>query len=172
MALLVLLAVVGATEWWMGSSEGDTATATPPPEVETLLEDFYAAFAEYDGAAMAELLAEDSTTAGEFTQVLIGADDFARRVGLGESFGWELEPVSDPLMIGDPATPFQPQCYRRVGCDEAGAYLVSVDVMKRTGVAESEGFSVFFIVEEDGFPKIARYKHPLPYYLGLTLISG
>ena len=171
-ALLMLLAAVGITGWWIGSSDDETAVAAPPADVESLLGDFYAAFAAYDGDAMAGLLAEDFVAGGEFTQTPMTAEDFVRRVGMGESFGWALEPLSEPLMIGDAAVPFQPQCYRRLDCNEPGAYLISVDVMKRTGIADSEGFSVFFIVEEDGVPKIARYEHPLPYYLGLTLESG
>ena len=171
-ALAALLAVVGATGWWMGSSDGETASAAAPPtEVQTMLDDFYAAFAANDGAAMAELLAEDFVMATEFAGTL-RANDFARYVDLGETTGWAIEPVSDPLMIGEPAEPLQPQCVMRLGCDEPGAYVISVDVQKRRGSPDEEGFSMFFIVEEDGVPKVARYEYPLPYYLPLTMTPG
>ena len=170
-ALVALFAVVGVTGWWIGSSDGETAAAAPPAEVQTLLDDFYAAFATHDGAAMAELLAEDFVMATEWTGTL-RADGFARTVETAESFGWAIEPIAEPLMIGEPTEPLQPQCVMRLGCDEAGAYVISVDVQKRRGSPDEEGFSMFYIVEEDGVPTVARYEYPLPYYLPLTMTPG
>ena len=153
MALLVIL--VGATGWWIGSGDTDIAEAAPPAEIQALLDDFYAAFAAYDGDAMAQLITEDFRMSTEWTPPL-RAQDFVRRINMGETLKWTLEPVSEPIMIGDTAEPSFPL---------DGAYVTSVDRMAGTGISGGAGFSTFFIVIEDGVPKVASYEFPLRGYL-------
>lgn len=138
---MLALALIGLGAWTLidRSSTSDTAVTA---DIQQLIDDYSAAWNDYDGAAFSALVTDnyrfvmgtDSTTAAEQAGYISNSL---------EPGNWHVTQTGDPIMVGD------------------DPWLVAVPnnlTGEGYGVDGQDGFSLVTIVETDGTLLIARHE--------------
>ncbi len=132
--------VVGLAAWLIYDQFFGSDTATTS-DIEALLDDYTAAWNEYDGTGFLELVTDDY----EFEQAGVSRSTAANQASMidaGSGIEWQVERVGESLMQGD------------------GPWYVASANNITTSIAPEDGYrgiSIFTIVEQDGELLIRRH---------------
>jgi hypothetical protein len=140
---VLALALIGLGAWTVVDrmSTSDTAVTA---DIQQLLDDYSAAWNDYDGDAFSALVTENyrfvygssSNNATEQAALISGA--------VFESTNWNVTQIGDPIMVGD------------------GPWLVAVPnnlTGDEYGADGQDGFSMMTVVDSDGTLLIARHEY-------------
>lgn len=131
--VVLAVALVGLGAWVIYDQVADTDTSVTG-EIQSLLDDYTAAWNDYDSEAFLALVSDDYTFDGT------GVDAMASRISQLGGLDWNVEVIGDPIMAGD------------------GPFYFVAQVNHVTNViGDEDGVSLFTIVESDGSYLISEH---------------
>lgn len=135
-AVLLAAGVLPFTQ--LACSDDEPANAVPD-DVWTLIEDYSAAWNDYDGVAFLETVTEDYVFVAGNTEV--DSETQAGYIGEGSlaNSGWSAEVIGDPIVAGD------------------GPYDVAMTNLVTMNGTPTEGLSLVTVVDDDGELKVAEH---------------
>lgn len=134
-AVVVLVAaLIGLGAWAVYDYVGERDSAVTG-DVQTLLDDYTAAWNDHDGAAFLDLVTGDYTFDNGFT--VTDAENQSRTIEMATDFA--VEQTGEPIMVGD------------------GPWLVAQANHMNYGSSDLDGMSLMTVVEEGGMLKIASH---------------
>jgi hypothetical protein len=142
--VVLAVALVGLGAWMIYdyATSSDTAVTS---EVDTLLDDYMAAWNDYDADVFLALVTDGYTFEG-FGEVNTAEEEAVGIAQLG-NYDWNVELIGDRTMVGDGPT-----------------YVVAQPNRVNSTLADYEGVSLFTIVERDGVYLISNHS-----FTGMTI---
>ena len=132
--VFLVAALIGLGIWAIYDYVGERDSAVTG-DVQTLLDDYTAAWNDHDGAAFLDLVTSDYTFDNGFT--VTNAENQSRAIETSTDF--VVEELGEPIMVGD------------------GPWIVAQANHTTYGSSDLDGMSLITVVEEGGMLKIASH---------------
>lgn len=137
MVIVLAVALIGLGTWMVFDAVSGSDTAATS-EIETLLDDYGAAWNDYDAEAFLALVTDDYVH--EYAGSTSTAAETAATIETGSSYGTQVEPIGDPIVNG-----------------KGPAYFVAQADVLTSSETELSGISLFTIVEDGGVYRIQSH---------------
>lgn len=134
--VVMAVALIGLGAWVIYDLVAESET-TVSGEVEALLDDYTAAWNDYDGAGFLALVTDDFVH--QVGNTISGADDIAANIEAGAAYETTIERMGEPIMHGD------------------GPYFVAQVNSVTSETTQLDGISVFTIVQDGDAYKIQSH---------------
>lgn len=133
----ILVLALGA---WIAYDYSQESVVAASSEMTQLLDDYTAAWNDYDGAAFLALTTEGYRFTSAGGMEFFRADQATEIESTLPSFAWQVEKLGDPVVTGD------------------GPWYVAVPNETTTNIRDAQGVSIITVVDIDGTLKVASHR--------------